>query len=103
MEDKKNDLKDQAIKTHIMEDYFRTYGIITPDYLQRVRMMLIVGFNLKLVEIECNLNAFTINVGVKFKFFPILTSSKNKAIAKIKQVMEDNFIQYKIEVTEIKG
>jgi hypothetical protein len=95
------DKVEQATKQYCVEELMKQMSIITPDYLQKTRLMLMVAYNLNQVDIMCDLNKFEIIVEIKFKFLRPFFKSRKKILTQIATLMQSNFIQYDIKVRQI--
>ena len=82
-------------------DFMSQYMIITPEYLQKIRLITMAIFHLKIFNIDCDLNLYTINCSIKFKTLRFLFR-RNKTLKKIKRLLEDNLLKYDINIKLIK-
>lgn len=92
------ELMNQAWSQQLAEDWMIQMNIITPEYLQKVRILLMVVFNLSQVDVNCDINKSSMEFEIKFSFWRNLFKSKKKLLSKINTKLAERFPAYDINV-----
>ena len=87
----------EAWQQQLAEDWMIEMNMISPELLQKVRMMLMVVFPINSVEVTCNPNKFTMIYDLKFSFWKSLFRKK-KMVKQIHKRLAERFKAYEIAV-----
>jgi hypothetical protein len=83
-----------------VENWSLEFNLITPEFLQKMRLALLVVFPYKQVDVSCDVNKFKMTWEVKFDTIKTLFKNKSKILNKTKSILEERFPGYDIEVKE---
>jgi len=95
-----NDYQESGFNKASSDQFMQEMGIVTPQMLQETRYKMLVVFPVKIVDVECDLNRFTMEWIITFKFWGMLLKSKQKLIKRILNILTDQFPEYEITVKE---
>jgi len=82
------------------EDFIIEMNAITPALLQKIRMILLVAYPIKLIEVSCDPKKFTMQFDCKFKFWGSLFKKK-QMVKQIHAKLADKFQAYEVTVNAI--
>lgn len=96
-----NDSKQQeGWQQIIAEDWIIEMNAITPQLLQKFRLILLVAYPIKKIEIECDPNKFIMKWDCYFKFWGSLFRKK-KMVKQIHSKLAEKFKNYEITVNSL--
>lgn len=84
----------------IAEDWMVEMNLLSPELLNRIRMMMMIIYPINSVDIECNTNAYTMNFKIKFNWWKSFWK-KNKIRKELNRKLLEKFPAYKIELQEL--